>query len=169
MPALPKFLVLLAIILLARSGDTLMNLSSAAGNLVLVNNLIRFVEPTVKPTKQHYQNKESTVYQKSRMQSFQARFLFWLLNLLPTPFILLRQSMAWVTLTLIIQWPVEWLSMMSRIVRSKAYVLICPYLNPMNGKCQNKSTLILAVYEDLLEQRFCVGEKKRILIPLSRN
>jgi hypothetical protein len=29
MPALPKFLVLLAIILLARSGDTLMNLSSA--------------------------------------------------------------------------------------------------------------------------------------------
>ncbi len=52
MPALPKFLVLLTIILLARSGDTLMNLSLAAGDLVLVNHLIQFVEPTVKPTKQ---------------------------------------------------------------------------------------------------------------------
>jgi hypothetical protein len=40
MPALPKFLVLLAIILLARSGDTLMNLSLAAEDLVLVNHLI---------------------------------------------------------------------------------------------------------------------------------
>ncbi len=39
----------------------------------------------------------------------------------------------------------------------------------MNGKCQNKSILILAVYKDLFEQRFCVGEKKPILIPLSRN
>jgi hypothetical protein len=50
MPALPKFLVLLAIFLLARSGDALMNLSSAAGDLVPVNHLIQFVEPMSKPT-----------------------------------------------------------------------------------------------------------------------
>ncbi len=59
MPALLKFLVLLAIFLLARSGDALMNLSSAAGDLVPVNHLIRFVKPSkptnvsnVEPTKQ---------------------------------------------------------------------------------------------------------------------
>ncbi len=34
MPALPKFLVLLAIFSLARSGDALINLSLAAGDLV---------------------------------------------------------------------------------------------------------------------------------------
>jgi hypothetical protein len=58
---------------------------------------------------------------------------------------------------------------MSRIVRSKVYVLICPYLDQMNGRCQNKSILILAFCSDLLEQRFCVGKTKYILIPLSRN
>ncbi len=57
---------------------------------------------------------------KSRMQSFQARLLFQLLNLLPTPVIHLRQSMAWVTFTLNIYWPVEWLLVTSGIVRSKA-------------------------------------------------
>ncbi len=51
------------------------------------------------PNKQN-QNKESRVYQKSRIQSLQAWLLFWLLNLLPTPLIHLRQSMAWVTFTL---------------------------------------------------------------------
>ncbi len=65
MPALPKFLVLLAIFLLARSVDALMNLSSSAGDLVPVNNLIQFVEPmskpankpTVEPTNEHrYEN-----------------------------------------------------------------------------------------------------------------
>ncbi len=50
MPALPKFLVLLAIFLSANSGDAFMNLSSAAGNLVPVNHLIQFVEPMSKPT-----------------------------------------------------------------------------------------------------------------------
>ncbi len=48
--ALSKFLVLLAIFLLANSGDAFMNLSSAAGNLVLANHWIRFVEPMSKPT-----------------------------------------------------------------------------------------------------------------------
>jgi hypothetical protein len=60
MTALSKFLVLLAIFLLAISGDAFMNLSSAAGNLVPVNHWIQFVEPmskpmnepNVKPTKQ---------------------------------------------------------------------------------------------------------------------
>jgi hypothetical protein len=50
MAALSKFLVLLAIFLSANSGDAFMNLSSAAGNLVLVNHWIRFVEPMSKPT-----------------------------------------------------------------------------------------------------------------------
>ncbi len=50
MTALSKFLVFLAIFLLARSEDALMNLSSAAGNLVLVIHLIQFVEPMSKPT-----------------------------------------------------------------------------------------------------------------------
>ncbi len=50
MPALPKFLVLFVIFLSANSGDAFMNLSSAAGNLVPVNHLIRFVEPMSKPT-----------------------------------------------------------------------------------------------------------------------
>ncbi len=58
---------------------------------------------------------------------------------------------------------------MSRIMRSRAYILICPYLDQMNGKCQNKSILILAFYNNLLKQRFCVGKIKCILIPLSRN
>ncbi len=40
MPALPKFLVVLAIIFLVRSGDALMNLSLAAGDLVPVNHFI---------------------------------------------------------------------------------------------------------------------------------
>jgi hypothetical protein len=51
MTALSKFLVLLAIFLLANSGDAFMNLSSATGNLVPVNHWIRFVEPMSKPTK----------------------------------------------------------------------------------------------------------------------
>ncbi len=49
---------------------------------------------------------------------------------------------------------------------------MCPDLslrNQMNGRCQNKSILILAVYDNLLEQRFCVSKTKYILIPLSRN
>jgi hypothetical protein len=50
MTALSKFLVLLAISLLANSGDVFMNLSSANGNLVLVNHWIRFVEQMSKPT-----------------------------------------------------------------------------------------------------------------------
>ncbi len=50
MPAFSKFLVLLAIFLLANLGDTFINLSSAAGNLVRVNHLIRFVESMRKPT-----------------------------------------------------------------------------------------------------------------------
>ncbi len=50
MPALPRFLVLLAIFLSANSGDAFMNLSSAVGNLVPVNHWIWFVEPMSKPT-----------------------------------------------------------------------------------------------------------------------
>jgi hypothetical protein len=42
------------------------------------------------------------------------------------------------------------------------------YLDQMNGKCLQKSILILAVYGNQLEQRFYVGEIKCILIPLSR-
>jgi hypothetical protein len=56
---------------------------------------------------------------------------------------------------------------MSGIVRSKAYILICPYLDQMDGRCQDKTILILAVYNNLLEQRFCISETKYILIPLS--
>ena len=41
-----------------------------------------------------HQNEESIVYRKSRMQSFQARLLSRLLNLLPTSLISLRKSMA---------------------------------------------------------------------------
>jgi hypothetical protein len=60
MTALSKFLVLLAIFLLANSRDAFMNLSSATENLVPLNHWIRFVEPmskpanepTVEPTKQ---------------------------------------------------------------------------------------------------------------------
>jgi hypothetical protein len=40
MTALSKFLVLLAIFLLANLGDAFINLSSAAGNLVWVNHWI---------------------------------------------------------------------------------------------------------------------------------
>ena len=50
MTALSKFLVLLAIFLLANSGDAFMNLSSVAGNLAPVNHWIQFVEPMSKPT-----------------------------------------------------------------------------------------------------------------------
>ena len=50
MTALSKFLVLLAIFLLANLGDTFINLSSAAGYLVRVNHLIWFVESMSKPT-----------------------------------------------------------------------------------------------------------------------
>jgi hypothetical protein len=52
MTALSKFLVLLAIFLLANLEDAFMNLSSAAGNLVPVNHWVRFVEPISKPTKE---------------------------------------------------------------------------------------------------------------------
>ncbi len=52
MTALSKFLVLLVIFLLANLGDTFMNLSSAAGNLVPLNLWIWFVEPMSKPTKE---------------------------------------------------------------------------------------------------------------------
>ncbi len=50
MTALSKFLVFLAIFLLERSGDALMNLSSAAGSLVQVNHLIWFDESMSNPT-----------------------------------------------------------------------------------------------------------------------
>jgi hypothetical protein len=50
MTALSKFLVLLAIFLLANLGDAFINLSSAAGNLVWVNNWIQFVESISKMT-----------------------------------------------------------------------------------------------------------------------
>jgi hypothetical protein len=50
MTALSKFLVLLAIFLLENSGDSFMNLISAAGNLAWINHLIQFVEPMSKPT-----------------------------------------------------------------------------------------------------------------------
>ncbi len=112
---------------------------------------------------------ESTVYRKSRMQSFQVRLLFQLLNLLPTPLTCLRQSMAWVKFRLNIKWPVEWLSVTSGIVRYKAYVLICPYLNQMDGRCQDETILFLAIYDNLFKQRFCIGKTNYILIPLSRN
>ncbi len=52
MTALSKFLVLLAIFLSANLGEAVMNLSSAAGNLVPVNHWIRFVEPMSKSTKE---------------------------------------------------------------------------------------------------------------------
>ncbi len=54
------------------------------------------------------------------------------------------------------------------IVRSKAYVQMSHYLDQTNGKCQTKSVLILAVYDDQLKQRSYIGETKYILIPLSR-
>ena len=50
MTALSKLLVLLAIFLLENSGDSFMNLISAAGNLAWINHLIQFVEPMSKPT-----------------------------------------------------------------------------------------------------------------------
>ena len=50
MTALSKFLVLLAIFLLANLGDAFINLSSAAGNLVRVNHLIRLQQPMSDPT-----------------------------------------------------------------------------------------------------------------------
>jgi hypothetical protein len=49
MPALSKFLVLFAILLLANLGDALINLSSAAGNLVWVNHLIELQQPMRDP------------------------------------------------------------------------------------------------------------------------
>jgi hypothetical protein len=49
MTALSKFLVLLAIFLLANLGDAFINLSSVAGNLVRVNHWIQFVESMSKP------------------------------------------------------------------------------------------------------------------------
>jgi hypothetical protein len=49
MTALSKFLVLLAIFLLANLGDAFINLSSAPGNFVRVNHWIRFVESMSKP------------------------------------------------------------------------------------------------------------------------
>jgi hypothetical protein len=50
MTALSKFMVVLAILLSANSGDDFMNLSSAAGTCVPVNHWIQFVEPISKPT-----------------------------------------------------------------------------------------------------------------------
>ncbi len=52
MTALSKFLVLLAIFLLANLGDAFMNLSSAAGNLVPTKHWIQFLEPMSKSTKE---------------------------------------------------------------------------------------------------------------------
>ena len=49
MTALSKFLVLLAIFLSANLGDAFINLSSAAGNLVRVNHLIRLQQPMSDP------------------------------------------------------------------------------------------------------------------------
>jgi hypothetical protein len=49
MTALSKFLVLLAIFFLANLGDAFINLSSAAGNLVRVNHLIRLQQPMSDP------------------------------------------------------------------------------------------------------------------------
>jgi hypothetical protein len=50
MTALSKFLVHLAIFLLANLGDAFINLSSAAENLVWVNHWIQFVESIREPT-----------------------------------------------------------------------------------------------------------------------
>jgi hypothetical protein len=49
MTALSKFLVLLAIFLLANLGDAFINLSSAAGNLVWINHLIQLQQPMSDP------------------------------------------------------------------------------------------------------------------------
>jgi hypothetical protein len=49
MAALSKFLVLLAIFLLANLGDAFINLSSATGNLVRVNHLIWLQQPMSDP------------------------------------------------------------------------------------------------------------------------
>ena len=55
------------------------------------------------------QNKESIAYRKSRMQSFQAKLLSWLLKLLPTPLISLRQSIMCTHPTIPQEWPTsEW-------------------------------------------------------------
>ena len=49
MTALSKFLVLLAIFLLANLGNAFINLSSATGNLVWVNHLIQLQQPMSNP------------------------------------------------------------------------------------------------------------------------
>ncbi len=50
MPALLKFLVLIAIFLLASHANAFISLSPVAGNQVQVKQWIQFVEPMSKPT-----------------------------------------------------------------------------------------------------------------------
>jgi hypothetical protein len=121
MTALSKFLVLLAIFLLANSGDAFMNLNSAAGNLVPVNHWIQFVEPmskptnepTFKPTKQaELPNILTSKWGKYSLSEKLDAELPSKITVLITQFFsdtsyTLRQSMAWVTFTLNIKWPIE--------------------------------------------------------------
>jgi hypothetical protein len=105
MTALSKFLLLLAIFLLAGYANAFLSLNQVAGNQVRVKYLIRF-KGVNKPQQikdwngmqsfliSFHQNEESIGYRKSRMQSFQARLLSRLLKLLPTPLIHLRQLMV---------------------------------------------------------------------------
>ena len=73
--ALPKFLVLLALVILAGHANAFINLSPVAGNLVRVNHLIQFDEsmsnpknkpsrePTYEPTNDPMVN-DQTTYQR---------------------------------------------------------------------------------------------------------
>ena len=86
------------------------------------------------------QNKESIVYLKIRMQSFQARLLSRVLKLLPTPLICLRQSMAWTTITIKSKWIIKWHSRTTGMMRSSVVVVNSPKFNHPIGKGQTKKS-----------------------------
>ncbi len=165
MTALSQFLVLLVIFLLARSGDAFMNLlfrwiiwfnlRNQWANWWM-NQITHQLgnQPTIKWMIKHqmkwfsnwnriycflttlYKNEWLSVISgisKSRVKVL----ICFKLNLLPTPLLHLRQSMAWITITIKSQWIIKWQSKISKIMRSREIFVNSPKINPI-GKGQNK-------------------------------
>ncbi len=62
---------------------------------------------------------------------------------------------------------IEWCSVTSRMMRSRARVLLSLILNQMNGECLIKSILIPVVYDALLVQQ-CWVDERRFTLTLQR-
>ncbi len=141
MTALSKFLVPLAVFLLAGYANTFLSLSQVAGNqfkwiiwfdlkkvTIKIANQIES-QPMIKQQLKFNIHLLPTPLTCLRQSIASTTFIRLRQSMMSTPFIPLRQSMVWITITINFEGTTEWRSVTSRMMRSRARVLLSVILD----------------------------------------